>query len=115
MRAHELSSLKSRGIIWTCFRGLDTLFHTLPSELREPFETLLKAGTGENNYNRQALADFLGKYPQGNVTAEPLQGAVFIVGSERAAIHSEPPINEERLFLSVLPGTPDQIKQWENR
>jgi len=32
-----------------------------------------------------------------------------------AAVHSEPPLKEERLFMSVLPGSKAQIKEWESK
>ena len=37
-----------------------------------------------------------------------------MVGNPNTAlIHSEPPITEDRIFLSILPGTEEQIKQRE--
>ncbi len=38
------------------------------------------------------------------------QGVVFAVGSDDvAAVHSDPPIQEKRLFLSIVPGISAQI------
>lgn len=86
----------------------------MPPEKRNAFETLQRQGTEQNNYNRQAIATLLGKSKKLISIAYPHQGVVFIVGSDHAAVHSEPPIKEERLFLSVLPGTKEQIKEWES-
>ena len=33
--------------------------------------------------------------------------------TQNAAIHSEPPIKEEKLFMSILPGSKKKIKEWE--
>lgn len=41
----------------------------------------------------------------------PLSGLVFRVGSElEAVIHSEPPVTEPRLFISIVTGTENEIK-----
>ncbi|MBX2833896.1 MAG: hypothetical protein KTR28_02890 [Micavibrio sp.] len=40
------------------------------------------------------------------------QGTIFNVGAKyHAAPHSEPPIHEDRLFLSIVPGTVQQIQE----
>lgn len=41
-------------------------------------------------------------------------GTLFTVGAH-GAVHSEPHMNEPRLFLSVLPGTPEQIAELQAR
>lgn len=44
------------------------------------------------------------------------QGAFFIVGDkERGAVHSEPKIDSERLFISILPGSESEIKELKAR
>jgi hypothetical protein len=43
------------------------------------------------------------------------QGLIFVVGRESALVHSEPPIHEKRIFVSVLPGTERQIEQLKMR
>ena len=43
------------------------------------------------------------------------QGLIFLVGRDTALIHSEPPMTETRIFVSVLPGTESQIKALETR
>jgi hypothetical protein len=96
-------------------KGSLTLFYQLPADRREEFSDLQRKGTEQNEYNRQALADLLGCSKEAISVAQPHQGAIFIVGSGNAAVHSEPPIDEQRLFLSVLPGSQTQIKEWENQ
>ena len=96
-------------------KGPPTLFYRLPNNKREEFYTLECKWTEQNDYNRQALADTLGQPKEIISIAQPYQGAVFIVGSNNAAVHSEPPIKEERLFISILPGSKMQIKEWESK
>ena len=43
------------------------------------------------------------------------QGLIFIVGRDTALVHSEPPKNEKRIFVSVLPGTEKQIAELKAR
>lgn len=41
---------------------------------------------------------------------------LFIVGDPNAvAVHSEQPINHDRLFISILPGTNEQIQELFDR
>lgn len=96
-------------------KGAPTLFYRLPVSERDAFTTVQRKGTEENGYNRQALADLLGRSPEALSIARPNQGAIFIVGSDNAAVHSEPPIHEERLFISILPGSKAQIKEWKEQ
>lgn len=96
-------------------KGSPTLFYPLPNDKKEQFYALRDKGSEQNDYNRQDLADTLGQPKEIISTAQPYQGAVFIVGSHNAAVHSEPPIKEERLFISILPGSKTQIKEWESK
>ena len=41
------------------------------------------------------------------------QGVVYLVGNKDAVIHSEPNITEPRIFIAVLPGSEEQIKEWK--
>ena len=44
------------------------------------------------------------------------EGLIFIVGNmEKALIHSEPPMKEDRIFISILPGTEQQIGNLKKR
>lgn len=97
-------------------KGPATLFYAIPSELRKSFENLQKDGTEENNFNFQALANLLFKATGKISSAPPYYGALFISGTmESSAVHTVPPITEERLLLTILLGTPGQIKEWENK
>ena len=87
-------------------KGAGTLFYKLPRQMREQFSTLLLED------NRQALAEMLND-SRLVIQVKADQGAIFIVGSDDAAVHSEPPINEERLFISILPGSKEQIAEWK--
>jgi hypothetical protein len=49
------------------------------------------------------------------IDTKELRGAFFLVANENACAHSEPIIDEPRLFMSVLPGTLDQIESLRKR
>ena len=57
-------------------------------------------------YIREELNKFLKDYP--TITCSEGQAVVFI---SNLAIHSEPPMHEERIFMSILPGEKDEIKE----
>lgn len=42
-------------------------------------------------------------------------GAFFIVGNDHAAVHSEPDITEERIFISIMGATDEQIQEMIDR
>jgi hypothetical protein len=37
-----------------------------------------------------------------------------MVGSNKALLHSEPPIHEKRLFMSIVPAYSYEIDEWKN-
>lgn len=108
-------------------KGPGTLFCSLSDEGRAEFNAIsnsipitsdmssdeIQAKTTELQYQ---LAQLIEKYKarqeapvsQGEINS----GIIFIVGDENsAAIHSEPPIHSDRLFVSVMPGTKEQIQE----
>lgn len=108
-------------------KGPGTLFCSLSDEGRTEFNTIqssipltpdmspdeIKAKTIELQY---LLAQLIEKYKARKEApvyqGETNSGIIFIVGDENsAAIHSEPPIHSDRLFVSVLPGTKQQIQE----
>jgi hypothetical protein len=90
-------------------KGPSTLFYFLPEEIREKFNSLQL-----DSNNRDIIANLLDKTKA--ISIDLGKGAIFIVGANHAAVHSEPPIHEERLFLSILPGSKAEIdelfKKW---
>lgn len=95
--------------IATTLKGPGTLLNDLPDNLRSTFNKLLRT-SGNTMAGRQALAQLVD--PTQTQSIVPGQGVIFTVGSEeRAAVHSEPPIPGERLFMSLLPGTREQIAE----
>lgn len=91
-------------------RGAGTLFYDASEEERQVF---LK-----HQKDRDFLETFLSsQHVQQTGFSE---GAFFLVADPKiSAIHSEPPIAEERLFLSVLPGSEEEIEElyitWGNQ
>ena len=43
------------------------------------------------------------------------KAVIYLVGHKDAVVHSEPDIKEPRIFVSVLPGSKQQISEWNNR
>ena len=80
--------------------GPSTLFYNLPDEQRKDFNSLNNARVETNNMlkNIKPVSPVFG------------QGAAFIAGSQtRAAVHSEPHINSDRLFLAIAPCSRAQL------
>jgi hypothetical protein len=75
-------------------KGPGTRFALLP-EAANPQSKILTAEVPE-------------KYCSQAATLVPF---IYIVGAEYAAIHSEPPIHEDRLFMSLVPGSAAQIAE----
>lgn len=65
-----------------------------------------------NPENRETIANMLNRSQ--SISALPMQGTIYIVGTNSSAVHSEPPIHEERLFLSIVPGNKSEIQELYN-
>ena len=109
-------------------QGPSTLFLELPDQIRTDFFKIQNktfAGMtsaeikslsrrqlddlrlGDRIKLAELVADFYVHEAPANV------GTIFATGNPvRAAIHSEPPIHENRLFMSIVPGTYEQIQEW---
>ncbi len=88
-------------------KGASTQFYRLPAEIRERFAEF------EKKQERAKLAKLLD--PSRVDTAMPGQGTAFVVGAEFAAVHSEPKIVGQRLFLSIVPGSWAEIEELNER
>jgi hypothetical protein len=88
-------------------KGATSLFYQLPLKLQEQFNALQM-----DPDNRTVIAKLLD--PTLAVSIKHQQGVIFIVGANYAAVHSEPPIHEPRLFFSVVPGNKTQIDELYN-
>ncbi len=100
-------------------KGAGTLFYDMPKEEREAFYKIHSDdGHGNSIEGRGKLAKLIGASKAHQ--PKPYTGVAFIVGDpDTAAVHSEPPIDEDRIFISVLPGSKEQIQElrdrWEKR
>ena len=90
-------------------KGPSTLFCQAPTDIREKFNELQAKQS-----SRVMIAELLKDQPI--LQASTTQAMLFVVGDfQSAAIHSEPPIDQARLFISILPGTHEQIQELYNR
>lgn len=87
--------------------GPSTLFYPLPLDLRKT--------TGKAVHNRQYMKNFCKR--EKIVSPHLGEGTVFRWGQyiELTALHSEPPIHENRLFLSIVPSTEMQLPMLKAR
>jgi hypothetical protein len=83
-------------------KGNPTLFHQLTKDSREVFESHFEDREFLSNFLAESLIE----------SAKPGEGAFFLVGDrDSAAAHSEPKMDCERLFFSVLPGHASEIDE----
>lgn len=82
-------------------KGASTLFYAVSAQEREELEPIRN--------DKEALRKKIDNSKV--VRARPYQGSIFIVGPSYAPIHSEPNIDHKRLFLSMIPGSKQQIKK----
>jgi len=98
----------------TVMKGAGTYLLDLKDNERKVFIDKLHSKQYRDDYkqNRTDLHIMYKDYPRLELTND--QGIVLIVGGDGSysTIHSEPPQNQPRLFLSILTGTESEIKQW---
>lgn len=95
-------------------KGRTTLLNNLPDTLRGAFHKLLRSFASDSTENRRTIGKLIN--PADTETALPGQGTIFTVGDiKNSAIHSEPPIDSERIFMSIVPGTKAQIEELRQR
>jgi hypothetical protein len=84
-------------------KGPSTLFYPIPRESIE-----LRRVIWRNMNNRQFMTELCDVTKI--ATPQKGQGAFFIAGNSfLAAVHSEPPIHESRLFFSITPCNQDEL------
>jgi hypothetical protein len=109
-------------------QGPTTLFLRLPAEIRAQFfEIQSKTFRGMTSAaikslsrpeldaltraDRIKLVELVKDFQVYTVPAD--KGVIFVTGDrKRAGIHSEPAMHKNRLFLSIVPGTYEQIQEW---
>lgn len=104
----------------TALSGAGTLFINLPEKAKGEFIRVQNQATA-NNYDeiRTQLNDIIFRNVSNHaakiVQVNTTEGVIFASGDPwLAAIHSEPPIHTDRLFVSVVPASQTQIKQSKN-
>ena len=66
---------------------------------------------GENMQTRKELETIV----EENKPISQDQATIYLVDDKNAKVHSEPPINESRIFMSVVPGSVEQIEKFKKR
>lgn len=92
------------------------VFHPIRDEFRK--EILgVPYGTDEwntiNNKYREKFAHELQPFETKQLTND--DGLIFFAGDENSAIHSEPKMDRQRMFISILPGTKEDIEMIGDR
>lgn len=112
--------------VFFVLKGPTTLFYNISSKNREKFNEIFYrkvedkdevgspfyyyGGTMAGRKELNKLVDY------SKVHQPPLYtGTVLLAGGEDATIHSEPPIHEDRIFISILPGSKKQIQEWHDK
>lgn len=109
----------------TVLKGPGTLFIKTNDEDRNNFisirndeqkKSIERNGPNVNSeddeYRKQMALKIKGDHTQLNNN----QAVIFMSGNEKiCGIHSEPEMHEPRIFLSIVPGSHEEIDKWKNR
>lgn len=95
-------------------KGNPTLFINAQKSLREEFSQCAARVACSNPAEiRPIMNAFIQDRAADSMQSH--RSVIFNVGRQDAAIHSEPPIQQDRIFMSVLPGSKKQIEQLRQR
>jgi hypothetical protein len=95
---------------------LKNVFHQIRGEYRKEIQNVLfntDEWTKINNKYRKKFADELQPFETKQLSND--DGLIFFAGDENSAIHSEPKMDSQRMFISILPGTKKDIKMFDDR
>ncbi len=93
----------------TVFKGPGTLFIKTTPDQRHKFTEIEKGWENTLEYRKKLDKEIEGE----RIQLKKNQGAIFMARTVEdqltCGIHSEPPLHEPRLFLSILPGSKNEI------
>lgn len=89
-------------------KGPSTLFCNVDQSLRQKFCEISKNNNMKGLSRRQLLQELLQSINISSALAG--EGTLFLIG-RYGAIHSEPDINQDRIYLGILPGSKEQLQQ----
>ncbi len=89
-------------------KGPGTLFSSLPLDRLPGFLELMTVPHDLPD-REKIIAAYVGE--DGRTQARVREPYLYIVGVDHAAIHSEPTIDAQRLFMSLVPGSAEQIDE----
>ncbi len=95
-------------------KGPSTLFYKFPEDAKDSFKNIINSKDHSSMKSKREIAKLV---DEAKIHRAPKHlGTLYIVGNiDKAAVHSEPPMDSDRVFISVLPGTQKQIQEWEQR
>ena len=88
----------------TTLKGARTLF----GEARDPSAVRRLLRATQDLCTRRAIAQLVD-----SKRFDGRQGVLYLVGEDNAVLHSEPYMQDPRIFLSILPGSKAQIQEWQ--
>lgn len=91
-----------------------TRFHELQRESSDNF-IRNQASREEYEAHDQAIRHQMTETVKEIQPHDPNQAAIYLVGDEQAKVHSEPPLEEPRIFMSVVPGSVEEINALRER
>lgn len=94
-------------------KGASTLFNGTGGKLRDAFRKAARSRKNDSAETRIELSLLLDQSLTEQAKAG--EGSVFVTGSDRAGVHSEPAMKEARIFFSILPGSKEQIEELRER
>ena len=99
------------------FKGDSTIFCDVSDKVRTKYLTMRSQSYVKIKGTREQAAALIrgdiAKLLRSHkvISASRGQGAIFIMGDEKTgAIHSEPVMDKDRIFMSIIPGTHEQIQ-----
>lgn len=94
-------------------KGRHTLFYNLPLQLRNQFLALEHSAINPlDTAHRTQIAQLIDKTKIDSPTSPA--GTIFIAGADHATVHSEPPFDSDRIFLSIFPCSFKQAAEKKN-
>lgn len=101
-------------LVWAA-KGAQTLFGYTNNADEFSRLTALEIAAGHGTRGNIEARKELNSIVTELLTREEGQAVLYQSGGPTPVVHSEPPINESRIFIAIVPGTEDEIRLWHDR